>query len=54
MSEDKPKQDNNTGGKPRYGGKPPQKGDKKQGGRPQRGTPLSPAQQRRRAAEERI
>ena len=54
MSEDKPKQDNNSGGKPRYGGKPPQKGDKKQGGRPQRGPPLSPAQQRRRAAEERI
>ena len=54
MSEDKPKLDNNTGGKPRYGGKPPQKGDKKQGGRPQRGPPLSPAQQRRRAAEERI
>tara|TARA_Y100000739_G_C20563822_1_gene444364 strand:- start:544 stop:1368 length:825 start_codon:yes stop_codon:yes gene_type:complete len=61
MSEEKPKQADNSGGKPgfggkpRYGGKPPQKGDKKQhGGRPQRGPPLSPAQQRRRAAEERI
>ena len=41
-------------GKP--GGKPPYKGGKtqQQGGRPQRGPPLSPAQQRRRAAEERI
>ena len=35
------------------GGKPPYKGGKtqQQGGRPQRGPPLSPAQQRRRAAE---
>ena len=48
------------GGKTPYkgsqGGKPPYKGGKtqQQGGRPQRGPPLSPAQQRRRAAEERI
>ena len=46
------------GGNPPYkpGGKPPYKGGKtqQQGGRPQRGPPLSPAQQRRRAAEERI
>ena len=47
MSEVKPKEDNNSGGKPRYQGKG-------KDGRPPRGPPLSPAQQRRRAAEERI
>ena len=45
MSEYKAKEGNKSGGKPRYQGK---------GGRPQRGPPLSPAQQRRRANEERI
>ena len=51
----KPKQSNYKGSKPYQGGKPPQKGGKPQhGGRAQRGPPLSPAQQRRRAAEERI
>ena len=39
MSEDKPKQEESKE-KPRYGGKPPQKDNKKQqGGRPQRGAP---------------
>ena len=47
MSEVKPKEGNNSGGKPRYQGKG-------KDGRPPRGPPLSPAQQRRRAAEERI
>jgi len=62
MSEGTP---GNQGGKPPYkppynkgnqGGKPPYKGGKtqQQGGRPQRGPPLTPAQQRRRASEERI
>ena len=49
MSEEKPNEGKKTDGKPPYKGKP-QSG----GGRPQRGPPLSPAQQRRRAAEERI
>ena len=48
MSENKPKEEKKSGGKPPYKGKP------QSGGRPQRGPPLSPAQQRRRAAEERI
>ena len=47
MSEDKAKEGNKSGGKPRYQGKG-------KDGRPQRGPPLSPAQQRRRANEERI
>ena len=47
MSEVKPKEDNKSRGKPRYQGKG-------KDGRPPRGPPLSPAQQRRRAAEERI
>ena len=45
MSEHNAKEGNKSGGNPRYQGK---------GGRPQRGPPLSPAQQRRRANEERI
>jgi len=46
---------NYKGGKPQQGGSSNYKGGKpQQGGRPQRGPPLSPAQQRRRAAEERI
>lgn len=47
MSEYKAKEGNKSGGKPRYQGKG-------KDGRPQRGPPLSPAQQRRRANEERI
>ena len=48
MSEHNAKEGNKSGGNPRYQGKG-------KGGRPQqRGPPLSPAQQRRRANEERI
>ena len=62
MSEEKPKEEKKDDGKPPYRGKPqsdgrkpPYKGKPQSGGgRPQRGPPLSPAQQRRRAAEERI
>ena len=58
MSEGTSGNKDKPGGKPPYkpGGKPPYKGGKtqQQGGRPQRGPPLSPAQQRRRASEERI
>ena len=62
MSEEKPKEEKKDDGKPPYRGKPqsdgrkpPYKGKTQSGGgRPQRGPPLSPAQQRRRAAEERI